>query len=235
MRWKLLKRRLTISAPRMAVRSHLPWPLRWAAMALMLGFSGAIALWAFELGKGFAGIDSTSREEIAAMRNELAALRAEREQVLSKANTADSAVKAERAAQQALAAQLKQIEAENRNLRDNLGFFERLLPAGTGEGLAIRGLQGEVLASGQFRYQVLIVQSGKNQPDFNGSIELSVGGTLGGKAWNLVLPPGAAPLQVKQYKRIEGVADIPADSTVKQLQVKVTQNGAVKASQIAKI
>lgn len=235
MRWKLLKRRLTISAPRMAVRSHLPWPLRWAAMALMLGFSGAIALWAFELGKGFAGIDTTSREEVTAMRNELAALRAEREQVLSKANTADTAVKAERAAQQALAAQIKQIEAENRALRDNLGFFERLLPAAGSEGLAIRGLQGEVLPSGQLRYQVLIVQSGKNQPDFNGQIELSVGGTHGGKPWSQVLPPGTAPLQIKQYKRIEGVADLPAEATVKQLQVKVTQNGALKATQIAKI
>ena len=29
MRWKLLRRRLSISAPRMIVRSHLPWPLRW--------------------------------------------------------------------------------------------------------------------------------------------------------------------------------------------------------------
>lgn len=235
MRWKLLKRRLTISAPRMAVRSHLPWPLRWAVMALMLGFSGAIALWAFELGKDFAGIDTTSREEVTAMRNELAALRAEREQVLSKANTADSAVKAERAAQQALATQIKQIEAENRTLRDNLGFFERLLPAGSGEGLAIRGLQGEVLPSGQLRYQVLIVQSSKNQPDFNGTIEVSIGGTQAGKAWNQVLPPGPSPLQLKQYKRIEGMADIPANTSVKQLQVKVTQNGVIRATQVAKI
>ena len=51
MRWKLLRRRLSISAPRVIVRRHLPWPLRWAFVALVLGFSGAIALWAFELGK----------------------------------------------------------------------------------------------------------------------------------------------------------------------------------------
>ena len=44
MRLKLLRRRLTISAPRVIVRSHLPWPVRWAAVAVVLGFSAAIAL-----------------------------------------------------------------------------------------------------------------------------------------------------------------------------------------------
>ena len=51
MRWKLLRRRMSISAPRVIVRSHLPWPLRWAVVALALGFSAALALWAFEFGK----------------------------------------------------------------------------------------------------------------------------------------------------------------------------------------
>ena len=38
MRFRLLRRRLTISAPRMAVRSALPWPFRWAVLAIVLGF-----------------------------------------------------------------------------------------------------------------------------------------------------------------------------------------------------
>jgi hypothetical protein len=33
MRWKLLRRRLSVSAPRVIVRSHLPWPLRWLVVA----------------------------------------------------------------------------------------------------------------------------------------------------------------------------------------------------------
>ena len=54
MRFRLLRRRLTISAPRMAVRSAMPWPLRWAVVAIVLGFCAAIGLWAFEFGKGIA-------------------------------------------------------------------------------------------------------------------------------------------------------------------------------------
>ena len=54
MRFKLLRRRLTISSPRMAIRSAMPWPFRWAIFALVLGFSAAIGLWAFEFGKDIA-------------------------------------------------------------------------------------------------------------------------------------------------------------------------------------
>ena len=68
MRWKLLRRRLSVSAPRMIVRSHLPWPLRWAVAAVVLGFSAAIALWAFEFGKNIAGLDRHSVDELQALR-----------------------------------------------------------------------------------------------------------------------------------------------------------------------
>ena len=46
MRFRLLRRRLTISAPRVAVRSALPWPLRWLMLAVVFGFCAAVALWA---------------------------------------------------------------------------------------------------------------------------------------------------------------------------------------------
>ena len=62
MRYRLLRRRLTISAPRVTVRSALPWPLRWAAVAIVLGLCAAMTLWAFDLGKRIAGLDAGSRE-----------------------------------------------------------------------------------------------------------------------------------------------------------------------------
>ena len=90
MRWKLLRRRLSISAPRMSVRRHLPWPLRWAVLALALGFSAALALWAFEAGKSIAGLDRRSAEELEQLRVEVVRLRGEREKASSIADTADS-------------------------------------------------------------------------------------------------------------------------------------------------
>lgn len=230
MRWKLLRRRLSISAPRMIVRSHLPWPLRWAVAALMLGFSAALAMWAFETGKGLAGLDSAAKEELGKLRVEVVQLREDREKALSIANTADSLLKAERTAQEKLAQQLRQTEAENLALKNDLGFFERLLPAAAGEAaLSIRGLQAEVANERQLRYQLLLLQPGKSRPEFSGRYEMTLTGTLDGKPWSL---PGAAQsLQVKQYRRVEGLIDHPPQAVIKTVTVKVTDGrGAVLAS-----
>jgi acetyl-CoA acetyltransferase len=88
MRFKLLRRRLTISAPRMAIRSAMPWPVRWVLAAIVLGFCAAIALWAFEFGKGIAGLDSGAKEELARLREEVSRLRDERDRAQSVASTA---------------------------------------------------------------------------------------------------------------------------------------------------
>lgn len=230
MRWKLLRRRLSVSAPRMIVRSHLPWPLRWAVAALMFGFSAALAMWAFETGKGLAGLDSAAKEELGKLRVEVVQLREDREKALSIANTADSLLKTERTAQEKLAQQLRQTEAENLALKNDLGFFERLLPAAAGEAsLSIRGLQAEVANERQLRYQLLLLQPGKSRPEFSGRYEMTLAGTLDGKPWSL---PGAAQsLQVKQYRRVEGLIDHPPQAVIKTVTVKVTDGrGAVLAS-----
>ena len=175
MRWRLLRRRLSISAPRMAVRSHLPWPLRWALVALMLGFSAAIALWAFDFGRNLAGLNHDTgrlQDSIAQLRQQLADARRDRDAAQSVANSADSLLKTERVTQQRLAEQVKSLEAENLALKDDLGFFERLLPS-SGDGLSIRGLVVEPQGNGQWRYQLLLMQQGgRHQADFTGRIEL---------------------------------------------------------------
>ena len=128
MRWKLLRRRLSVSAPRMIVRSHLPWPLRWAVWALALGFSAALALWAFEFGKDIAGLDRRSNEELIALRGEVKDLRLKYDEARQISNTADSLLKTERAAQERLGQQLRALESDKHSLQSELGFFQKLLP-----------------------------------------------------------------------------------------------------------
>lgn len=237
MRFKLLRRRLSISAPRVIVRSHLPWPLRWAVFAVALGFSAAIALWAFEFGKDIAGLDRPARQELVQLRAELAELREEAARAQAIAATADSLLTAERAAQERLAAQLRQAEADNLALKADLGFFERLLPvagAGAGEGLVVRGFQVEPLSPGELRYQLLVMQSGKSPRPFEGRYELTLAGTRDGQPWTATPLPEAAPLRVKQYVRLEGRASVPAGAVVKTAEVRVlSAAGAVLATQKA--
>ncbi len=244
MRFRLLRRRLTISAPSMAIRSAMPWPLRWAAAALVLGFCAAIGLWAFELGKDIAGIDDNTKEDLAKLRIEVAQLKDQRDKAQSILNTSGSLLTAEKAAQEKIIAQVKQLESENRSLRDDLGFFEKLIPTGGNEGLAIRGLQAESLNAGsQLKWQVLVIQPTKNAPAFNGKIEITLsglqGGTpgtgAGGKPWSQVAGGAAQTLQFTQYRRLENVIDLPPQVVVKQVSVKVTEGAATRAVQTLKI
>ncbi len=244
MRFRLLRRRLTISAPSMAIRSALPWPLRWAAAALVLGFCAAIGLWAFELGKDLAGIDDNAKEELVKLRTEVASLKDQRDKAQSILNTSGSLLTAEKATQDRLLAQTKQLEAENRALRDDLGFFEKLIPAGGNEGVAIRGLHAEALNAGaQLKWQVLVIQPTKNAPTFNGKLEITLSGLqggaagtgAGGKPWTQVVGGAAQVLQFTQYRRLENVVDLPPQVVVKQLSAKVIEGTATRAVQSLKL
>ena len=242
MRFKLLRRRLTISAPRMAIRSAMPWPFRWAIVAIVLGFCAAIGLWAFEFGKDIAGLEKGSKEELlrvrtelTEVRTELAKVKQERDHAQSIANTADTLVTAERASHQSLLAQLKQLEADNRTLRDDLGFFEKLIPSAGADGLAIRSLQADLQNGNKLKWQVLVIQSGKNPAEFNGRLEVAFTGLLDGKPWTANLAADAPAIKVKQYGRMEGTFDIPAQVVVKGMSAKVMDGTLVKATQSIKL
>jgi len=231
MRFKLLRRRLTISAPRMKVRSAMPWPLQWAAAAMVLGFCGALALYTFELGKNLAGVDQASSEELVRLREEVVGLRRERARVQSILNTSSSTITVERSAQERLAGQVRTLEAENRTLRQDLGFFEKLMPTSGTEAVAIRGLQAEVLAGTQLKWQVLVIQPVKNAPEFRGKLELSFSGTLNGKPWLMQLPGGPQALQFRQYRRLEGMVDLPPQAIVTNVSARLVEGTVSRAVQ----
>lgn len=242
MRLRLFHRRLTISAPRMAVRSAMPWPLRWAALAIMLGFCGAIALWAFEFGKDIAGLDGFDGQEVARLqaeaqqlRQQVSALQQERDRAQSVANTSSTLLTTEKTAQERLAVQLRQLESENQALRDDLAFFERLIPAGGGSGLAIRSLQADLLNDNQLRWQVLVIQPQKNASEFNGALEVRLSGTRGGQPWSVNLTPTPRILKLRQYGRVEGVYDLPPQTVVKSMTAKVQEGATTRATQSIKL
>jgi hypothetical protein len=233
--FRLLRRRLTISAPRMAIRSTLPWPMRWAGAALVLGFCAAIALWAFELGKDLAGVEHVGADEVLRLQVQVDELRQQRDQAQSVVNTAASQLTAEKAAQEQMAARIRALEAENRSLRDDLGFFEHLIPASGGAGLAIRALQAEVLDGAKLKWQVLVIQPARSPREFRGRLEMSVSGTLDGKPWAMELTGGSQPLQFRQYRRAEGMVDLPPQAVVKNVSAKVVEGTATRAVQSIKL
>ncbi len=226
----------------MAIRSAMPWPLRWAIVAIVLGFCAAIGLWAFEFGKDIAGLEKGSREELIRLRAELAtvqtelvAVKGDRDQAQSIANTAGTLVTAEKASHERVMAQLKQLEMENRALRDDLGFFEKLIPAAGGEGMAIRSLMAELQGGTKLKWQVLVIQSGKNPGEFNGRLEVVFSGLLNDKPWSANLPGDSITVKFRQYGRMEGEFELPAQVVVKGVSARVMDGTVVKAAHSIKL
>lgn len=224
----------------MNVRSSLPWPLRWVGYALALGFCAAIGLWAFELGKHIAGIDSGHETELKSLREETTRLRADKAATLAAANTGNSATStllvAEKVAQEKLVQQIKQLEADNRSLRDDLGFFEQLIPSAANQAISVRSLQAELIGNNQLKWQVLVLQPTRKAPEFNGQMEITLSGTqAGGKPWSLTLPGSAQPIKLRQYGRFEGLVTLPDQTVVKNVSVKVMEGSATRATHSIKL
>ncbi len=242
MRLRLLLRRLTVSAPRMAVHTALPWPFRWAFIAIVFGFCAAIALWAFEFGKDIAGLDGDSKQQVHQLRLENEALHTQvskltdsHNKAQSIANTASTLLTTEKVAQEKLVNVNQQLETENLRLKNDLGFFEQLIPASNGPALSIRGLQAELHKTGELKWQVLVIQAVKNAPEFNGKLELTFTGMQNGKPWS-ESPPGATlALQFKQYGRLQGIYQPPAQVQVKGVTAKVIEGNVSKAVQSVKL
>lgn len=242
MRLRLLLRRLTVSAPRMAVRSALPWPFRWAVVAVVAGFCAAIGLWAFEFGKDIAGLDRGSKAEmqktyaeLARLQLELAGLRAERDKAQSVANTASTLLTSEKVTQERLTVQVKNLEADNRRLRDDLGFFEKLIPTTGVGGIAIRSLQAQVEQGRVVKWQILVIQAVKDPVEFSGRLELSFVGVQNGKPWAAALPGGPQVFKLKQYGRLDGVFDLPPHAVIKEVSARVLDGSVTKAVQTVKL
>lgn len=220
----------------MIVRSHLPWPLRWAVLALVLGFSAALALWAFEFGKTLAGLGPRPehvQQELDRLHREVNQLREDRDKAQAVANSADSLLTAERATEQKLVEQIKALEADNLSLKGDLGFFERLLPTGSSDSISVRGLQAESAGPGQLRYQLLVMQQmGRGQAEFSGRYELTLIGQMAGKPWSQLADKQPTHLQFKQYQRVEGRVGYPTQAVVKQIQLRVLDaSGNVRTTQ----
>lgn len=236
------RRRLTAGAPRMVVRSALPWPLRWAIIAVVFGFCCSIGLWAFELGRDIAGLDRDAKQEIHNLRQEISLLRSEldeaksaRDEAQSVANTADALVATEKSSREKLEEQVKQLEAQNQSLRDDLGFFEKLIPTSNATALSIRGVQVDKADAGQYKWQVMIIQPVRGAPEFNGKLEVVFTGVQDGKQWTTGLPEGSQVIKINKYGRVEGRVSIPSQVVLKSVTVRILDGGGVRATQTQKL
>jgi len=237
-----LKRRFGIAAPRVAVHTHAPWYLRWGLISAGIGIMLAIAWITYDVGRNLAGFQSgKAAAEQARMSEEIAHQRDENAELRSRLAALEGQMQIERATHDNLAGQMKTLTDENALLKEDLAFFQTLMTSrgDAAGGISINRFRVRVDAlPGEYRYQLLVVQSRTRSREFQGRLQLVVDLVQDGQPQVLVLPrtgDKAEPytLNFKFYQRVDGVFRVPPEATVKRVQVRVLENGveAPKSSQ----
>jgi len=239
--FKILRRRFGISAPRMTVTTHVAWYWRWAGMILVGAATLALAAWMYDAGRRFAGFDrSEAEEELGRLRGSVATLREETARLRASVDASGSRMKIEQAAQAQLAKQVKSLETENARLKEDLAFFENLLPSQ--EKLTIHRftVDPEVLP-GEYRYRLLMLQGGRKDRPFQGKLQLVISVQQDGRDAMIILPEAgdadssAYKLNFKRILRVEGTFRVSPQVKVRNVQVRVIEDGSNQARAVQSV
>ena len=111
--------------------------------------------------------------------------------------------------------------------------------AGDELGARIENLKVEPSGTlGEHRYRMLVINSGGRQAkELKGSLQILVKVQEGGKDANITFPSATEPnpqrfrLEIKHFQRIEGVFSVPSGAVVKEVEVRLLQDGSLRAKQ----
>ena len=240
-----IKRKFGISAPRLAVRLHVPWYVRWAITLPFILAAGGLVWWAYGSGLEFAGFHrGQAEQELAGLRAQVVSLSDENAQLASQAASFERQAQMEHAANLETARQLQGVNEENLRLKEDLTLFQSLTLSGTREGeLSIQHFKVEHdTLPGEYRYRLLLVQGGQRRTKpFQGNLQLLVNVLHNGERSVVVFPqentapentPGHAgedaayQLNFKYYQRIKRSFQLPPEMSVESVQVRIFEQGS---------
>lgn len=236
---KRIRGRFGISAPKMTVRTHVAWYWRWLALVAALAVSLVIAAWLYDTGRRFAGFDRRETEqELTQLRASVARLEEEARRLRAISDASESRLKIEQSTQAQLGLQVKTLEEANTRLKEDLAFFENLTPAGDKLSIHRFTIAPDALP-GEYRYRLLVLQGGRRDRAFQGSMQLIVSLQENGVDGTILVPDQASAndsaykLQFKYFRRVEGTFRVSPTAKVSSVQVRVFETGSdqVRASQ----
>lgn len=232
-----------IDAPRMAVRSRLPWPWRAVVVLVLLAVVGGMWWWGFDFGQIFGGFN---RKEIearqAALETEAGSLRAEAKTLRARNSELETEVAMAKGAQDTLSKQAQELSAENSQIKEELAFLQKLVADSNKQvGLGIQRFTVERERGNAWHFSLLLVRGGSPADEFEGSLKLTVaaqapaGAAAAPHTLTLMLPEDqpetgqALRLKFKYYQRIEGSFQLPEGATVRSVVARAYEGGQTSA------
>ena len=196
--WRKLRQHFGISAPKMAVRTHLPWWSRGALLAALLAIIAGMWWWGFDFGQIFGGFNRKEIEQqLATLEADAGKYRDEATQLRARNSALESEQSMNRGNQEALTRQVTELGGENAQLKEELAFLQKLVSDSSKTvGLQIQRLTVEPDGDDMWRYSVLVVRGGNPKDEFAGNIVLQASvapPAVGGSAPKVILLPDDDP------------------------------------------
>lgn len=230
------RRKFSISAPRLAVRPHVPWYVRWAIALPVVLVVVLIVWWAYDSGLELAGFHrGQAEQELSELHDRVAFLEEENAKLANQVAAYERQGQIEEASSQGVETQLKSLHDENARLKEDLLFFQNLPLTGSREAeLSIHRLKIEADSlPGEYFCRMLLVQSVQQRGKaFQGSMQLVVNGEQDGRKVVLQFPQENSPaeaaayqLSFKYYQRVDKGFKLPPEMKVESVQVRVFEKG----------
>ena len=237
--WRRVRRHFGISAPRMAVRTHLGWPWRAVLLLALVTVVGGMWWWGFDFGQILGGFNRQETEaKVALLQAEAAQLRAEAALLRAKTSRLETELAMTQGAQSTLSKQATELLNENSQLKEELTFLQKLVADSNKQvGLSIQRFAVERVRDDTWRYSMLVVRGGNPSAEFAGGISLQLALQPGASGDSpkppatLTLPedqPDSAPLlklKFKYYQRVEGTFSVPAGAVLKSVTARAFEEG----------
>jgi len=230
------RRKFSISAPKLSVRPHVPWYVRWAIALPFVILIGLTIWWAYGSGLELAGFHrGQAEQELSDLHDRVAYLESENAKLSNQVAAYERQGQIDQASNMGIATQLKNLHDENARLQEDLLFFQNLPLTGSREAeLSVHRLKIEPDSlPGEYLCRMLLVQSVQQRGKaFQGSMQLVVNGEQDGKKVVLQFPQANSPADVasyqlsfKYYQRIDKGFTLPPDVKVESVEVRVFEKG----------
>ena len=113
----------------MTVKTHVAWYWRLLGLVVVLSCSFAVAAWVYDAGRRFAGFDSgEAKQTVSQLRERVARLTQESSALRASATRAKASCRSNVPSRPNWT-QVKALEDENARLKEDLAFFDNLIPS----------------------------------------------------------------------------------------------------------
>ncbi len=230
------RRKFSISAPRLSVRPHVPWYVRWAVALPFVLLIGWMIWYAYGFGLELAGFHrGQAKQELSELHDRVQFLEEENAKLTNQIAVYERQGQIERATDVEVNTQVKNLTEENARLKEDLLFFQNLPLTGAREAeLSIHRLKVDTDSlPGEYHLRMLLVQSVQQRgSEFKGNMQLVVNGERDGNKVVLQFPQANSPqdvtsyqLSFKYYQRVDKVIKLPPEVTLDSVEVRVFERG----------